>query len=363
MGNFSRDTFDPAKRYVAVRLQQGVPLVDADWNELQDVTRNELYDGLGVGVPDAVTRGGLTLAGIGDNDLTLSPGTAVLAGRPLRLSAQLRYSTQRYANAATATADGVPVAGPLTTPTTDRTDLAYLDVWEREVASAEDPSLVNAAIGVETSVRRRRELALRVSEGTQAPPQPAAGHQHLPLARLRRLANTAAIGVAQIEAVQPMAPLPGSRKASFAPAFPALRDTLVPQWQVAPDLTDIGGGQVIQLPTLFAFKDIGQAADGTLELSLPDGARLLQLRCVGLAHAPLTFGLVRVKLAIPSGLEVLSLATDTVTNGVFNREVAISAVDGRNMVDNSQYMYLFTARCSDTITFVTIRGITVRYDP
>ena len=29
MGNFSRNTFDPAKRYTAVRLQQGVPLVDA----------------------------------------------------------------------------------------------------------------------------------------------------------------------------------------------------------------------------------------------------------------------------------------------------------------------------------------------
>ena len=34
MGNFSRNTFDPVKDYVAVRLQQGVPILDADWNEL-----------------------------------------------------------------------------------------------------------------------------------------------------------------------------------------------------------------------------------------------------------------------------------------------------------------------------------------
>ena len=42
MGNFSRDTFDPAKAYVGVRLQQGVPVLDADWNELNDVIRQEL---------------------------------------------------------------------------------------------------------------------------------------------------------------------------------------------------------------------------------------------------------------------------------------------------------------------------------
>src|SRR4051794_32001370 len=122
MGNFSRNTFDPAKRYTAVRMQQGVPLVDADWNELQDVTRNELYDGLSVVMPNAVKPGQLTLAAAGDNDLQLSPGTAVVGGRPLRLAALLRYSTQRYANAALAAADGVQLAPPLTTPTAIRAD-------------------------------------------------------------------------------------------------------------------------------------------------------------------------------------------------------------------------------------------------
>jgi len=42
MGNFSRDTFDKLKHYVGVRLQQGVPLVDADWNELEDIRKYEL---------------------------------------------------------------------------------------------------------------------------------------------------------------------------------------------------------------------------------------------------------------------------------------------------------------------------------
>ena len=43
-GNFSKkgeDTFDPDKRYVGIRLQQGVPLLDRDWNEFEDIRRYE----------------------------------------------------------------------------------------------------------------------------------------------------------------------------------------------------------------------------------------------------------------------------------------------------------------------------------
>ena len=39
---FSRNTFDKLKHYVGVRLQQGVPIVDADWNELEDIRKYEL---------------------------------------------------------------------------------------------------------------------------------------------------------------------------------------------------------------------------------------------------------------------------------------------------------------------------------
>ena len=49
MGNFSRNPLDrlkdsQAKHYVGVRLQQGVPLLDADWNELEDLRRLELEE-------------------------------------------------------------------------------------------------------------------------------------------------------------------------------------------------------------------------------------------------------------------------------------------------------------------------------
>src|SRR6478609_1046058 len=39
MAIITPSTFDPLRRFVSVRLQQGVPIVDADWNEMDDVRR------------------------------------------------------------------------------------------------------------------------------------------------------------------------------------------------------------------------------------------------------------------------------------------------------------------------------------
>ena len=41
MGKISPDTFNQSKQYVNVRLQQGVPIVDADWNEMDDIRKHE----------------------------------------------------------------------------------------------------------------------------------------------------------------------------------------------------------------------------------------------------------------------------------------------------------------------------------
>ncbi len=56
MAVITKDTFDPLHRYVGVRLQQGVPIVDADWNEMEDVRKFELRAYLkwfvGNGIPE-----------------------------------------------------------------------------------------------------------------------------------------------------------------------------------------------------------------------------------------------------------------------------------------------------------------------
>ena len=57
MALITPDTFDPLRSYIGIRLQQGVPLVDADWNEAHDVRKFEVQAFLkwfvGNGVPES----------------------------------------------------------------------------------------------------------------------------------------------------------------------------------------------------------------------------------------------------------------------------------------------------------------------
>lgn len=210
MGNFSRDTFDKLKHYVGVRLQQGVPIVDADWNEMEDIRKYELQAFLkwfvGNGVP--YDNDGFKITAVAaTNDFAIEggDGSADGAGRCLvdgwdvMNESTLNYTAQTLYDNATLAADwGVDPLPPLSTPSSDRTDTVYLDVWEREVDSTEDPNLINAAIGIETAVRRRREWVVRVAVNATDPPAPSAGHSHYALAYLNRTAGNANITTAMI---------------------------------------------------------------------------------------------------------------------------------------------------------------------
>ena len=120
-GNFSNkgnDTFDPKKDYIGIRLQQGVPLLDRDWNELEDIRRYQemilrrLY--IGDGTPDN---------GFGIACDTADP-------------TKIKISTGRYL------VDGFeavndpenPAEGPtLGTHEDGKYDLVYLDLWISEI--------------------------------------------------------------------------------------------------------------------------------------------------------------------------------------------------------------------------------------
>ena len=210
MGNFSRDTFDRLKHYVGVRLQQGVPIVDADWNELEDIRRYELQAFLkwfvGNGVPSG--NNGFQIQAVAEpNDLSIrggdgtpeGTGRILVEGLDVLNENDIRYVAQPlFNNAALATEWGVDPIPPLTTPAGNRTDTVYLDVWEREVDSTEDADLVNPAIGVETCVRTKREWAVRVVEGSSVIPVPTAGHTFYGLAHLTRIGGAAVIPVGGI---------------------------------------------------------------------------------------------------------------------------------------------------------------------
>ncbi len=211
MGNFSRNTFDKLKHYVGVRLQQGVPIVDADWNEQEDIRKYELQTFLKWFVGDGVPKGndGFRIEAIvpvtenSNNDFTIKggDGTPEGAGRCLVegwdavIEQDLKYTEQPlYNNANLAEKWQVLRLPALTKPREEvRTDTVYLDLWEREVDGQEDGNLVNEKIGVETCVRVKLEWVVRVAEGTTALPRPPSNHVFYRLATFTRSGATAAI--------------------------------------------------------------------------------------------------------------------------------------------------------------------------
>ncbi|PID86943.1 MAG: hypothetical protein CSB13_01850 [Chloroflexi bacterium] len=215
MGNFSRDTFNRLKHYVGVRLQQGVPLVDADWNELEDIRKYELQAFLKWYVGDGVPTGnnGFRITFIvaindsfndnfvigGGDGTPEGVGRCLVDGWDVVNESDIDYNAQAlFNNNDLATAWEVDVLPALTVPAVRqvRQDLVYLDVWEREVDSTEDSELINPAIGLETAVRLKREWVVRVNENSDALPTASTGHNFYPLASLQW--NGAAVSVVDL---------------------------------------------------------------------------------------------------------------------------------------------------------------------
>ena len=211
MAVISPNSFDPVRRYVSVRLAQGVPLVDADWNESEDIRRFELRAFVRWFVGDGVPAGNdgfriEALGAAGDNrDFRIKSGgdaAPLSAGRMFvdgleafiladtNFTAQPLHASQPGA-AALATRLGVPVIAavvPAATPL-----LVYLDVWERLVTPTEDATLILAGLGTESCSRLKREWAVRVRSAAGGFVVPKVGdadflpgHSYAALARIDR---------------------------------------------------------------------------------------------------------------------------------------------------------------------------------
>ena len=202
MGVISSNNFDPTRRYVGVRLQQGVPIVDRDWNEMEDIRKFELRAFLkcfiGDGVPSRVgvsggndafkidspggstdandfiihAGGGTTPpAGVSDGfdiglffeGTFLAGGMAAVIRTDMTFTSQPLHTNQAGASALAA-AWGVPVIQALSLPTdANKVAAVYLDVWDRLVTPTEDPgNLILPGLGTESCARTRREWAVRV---------------------------------------------------------------------------------------------------------------------------------------------------------------------------------------------------------
>jgi hypothetical protein len=138
-GDFSRDTFRPARRYTSVRLQQGRVVLDSDWNEQaairEHAERARFEEVVGrSGVPE---EDGLALRVGEDGALEITAGRAYPGGLLCELD------------------EPTPLAklADLPAPDPGRTDLVFLDAWERHLTAVDDPDLVEPALGTETCTR------------------------------------------------------------------------------------------------------------------------------------------------------------------------------------------------------------------
>ena len=233
MAIITTSTFDPLSQFVAVRLQQGVPIVDADWNEMDDMRRfaHRAYlkwfvgDGVPEGsdgfrcVPRAVPSAndfdilaGVPAAAPGTPNLIQgirNLGRCLVEGNEALIGADINFRAQKLhiaapGSAAKAAALGVPQIAEI--PVLNGTACLYLDMWDRLVRPDEMPSLVFADIGTESCARMKAEWVVRARTGATAP-QPGdadfvVGHAYYALARLARVAADPVVYPGQIEDIR-----------------------------------------------------------------------------------------------------------------------------------------------------------------
>ncbi|HNN95056.1 MAG TPA: DUF6519 domain-containing protein [Pseudomonadota bacterium] len=195
--DISRDSFRPDQGYTSVRLQQGRPQLDSDWNEQMDLQyqreRGELTDILGAvaAVPQNLTdpisspRGpqlDVTMGQQGPTRIQTRAGRVYVEGRQVDIPAGVDLVTQPLCPNLKLPTFGLPLPDPNTSIW-----IAYLDIFSREVTAQDDPTLREVALGgPDTTTRMQTVWQVRLRE---IPP----GHPlNVPLrAGLRSLASVA----------------------------------------------------------------------------------------------------------------------------------------------------------------------------
>lgn len=212
MANISRDTFDVVKKYVKLILQQGVPWVDADFNEMQDVQRDIVRKVLkytaGDGTPDngfRIMENSIANGGTGDldNKFLISMGHYFSDGVIGWLPSLQEYNLQsdwitwdgagepspQVPFVSTPPVLAAPVAG-------SRTDNIILCLWENEVDGVEDPNIIDPTILTETC-RRAKQMAF-VYVSPDPVPVSSTTHKFSLLATINRVAGKDSIETADI---------------------------------------------------------------------------------------------------------------------------------------------------------------------
>jgi len=185
----SRYTFNPRKDYSGVVMQQGRVQLDADWNEwLAELTRRiraGTLDIMGRAVYPATTPHAFEITLPGSGALMIGPGRMYVDGllvenhgepKPAQWDPALDEMSDApqppFPSAATGAIDFTkqPYMPAGTTLSPSGTYLAYLDVWVRPVDYINDPDLVDAAVGVDTTGRLQTVWQVRLQPLTDPNP-------------------------------------------------------------------------------------------------------------------------------------------------------------------------------------------------
>jgi len=137
----------------------------------------------------------------GSNDAG-DTGKLLVEGKMIVNDRDIKYSEQAlYENAQLANEWNVNPVTQLTTPGASTANVVFVDIWDREIDSLEDENLVDVNIGIETTIRLRREWVVRVvieSEYFSIFNARPAGHTYYPLALIQRSAGVDAIDAQRI---------------------------------------------------------------------------------------------------------------------------------------------------------------------
>jgi hypothetical protein len=150
-GDFTRDTFDPAKFYTRVLMQQGRVQLDADWNEQADILLHYLralaadligpFGGQCFNAGFEITKEDSNESRVKrensvKNDLSIGTGHYYVDGILCVNKNPVTYSNQR----------DYPLPDKYAMP--EPPFLVYLDVWERTITYNEDSNIRETALGI-----------------------------------------------------------------------------------------------------------------------------------------------------------------------------------------------------------------------
>ncbi len=165
-GNYSRFPFDESKNYQFMFKIQGVEVLDDDFNQIQESIRTTIRRMTSDSIGNAAVGNSFRCVGSGaSNNFTITGGDGTVDG-----AAHLYISGWLAILLGSTTYSTQPITQPLlTTPSVNRTDEIYLDVFIDEVGPLVDPVIRDPVLNKETSRRGQLKWAVKVVEGGVTP--------------------------------------------------------------------------------------------------------------------------------------------------------------------------------------------------